>query len=128
MEPLVWYEVGNQLSARIIQAARDVFDCLGPSCSDKEYRKAMVNLLERQNLDVQQRFPVDVWQANELAQLYFLDLWVEWQVIVNIQASRRPISSIEREDMIEHLEAAGAPLGVLLNFGRHGLEYERVFL
>ena len=86
-----------------------------------------MNDLRRQNLEVQRLFPVDVWQSGELAELYYLDLFIEWQVIVNIKVSHKPFTELEREEMGETLDAAGASLGMLLNFGRCGLEYERIF-
>jgi GxxExxY protein len=128
MNPLAWYEVGNQLTTRILRSARSVYQCLGPGCCENDYRKGLINDLQRQNLEIQRLFPVDVWQSGELAELYFLDLFVEWQVIVKIFVSHKSFTEHEREEMCATLEASGAELGMLLNFGgRGGLEYERVF-
>jgi GxxExxY protein len=128
MNPLAWYEVGNQLTTRILRAARSVYQCLGPGYCEEDYRKGLINDLQRQNLEVQRLFPVDVWQSGELAELYFLDLFIEWQVIVKIIVSHKPFTDLVREEMCAHLEAAGADLGMLLNFGgRGGIDYERIF-
>lgn len=127
MGSLAPYDLGNQLSARILSAARSVHQYLGPGYPEETYRKAIVNELRRQHLEVQRLFPVDVWQSAELAELYFLDLFVEWQVIVEIKATRGPLIDEIYENMMAYLDAAEAPLGLLLNFGRRRLEYERIF-
>ena len=127
MRPLMRYETGNFVASTIIRAARSVHSCLGPGYPEEAYRKAITNELQRKNLEVQHLFPVDVWQAGELAQLYFLDLYVGWEVIVEIKATRRPFSDREIMQMNNYLDAAGAHLGLLLNFGKRDLEFEPIF-
>ncbi len=127
LKPLAWYEVGNYLSLRIIRAAQEVFNCLGPGYPEEDYRRGVINRLELDRLDVQRRFPVDVWQSGELAELFFLDLYVEMQVVVQVLASGDPIDALSRRTALLQLEASGAPLGILLNFGRSRMEYERIF-
>lgn len=126
MGNLARYDIGNNLSARIISAAQAVYECLGPGYPVEDYRRAIENELRRRRMRVQSRFPVDVWQAHELAALYFLDLFVEWQIVVEVKASRRPFEAPERDLMAAYLDAANAPMGLLINFGRRGMEYERV--
>lgn len=127
MDPLARYDIGNQLSTRILAAARLVFDLLGPGCAQERYRQAVAGELRNQKLDVQALFPVDVWQNDELAALYYLDLFVEWQVVVEVRSSHRPLREPERSLLLEYLSAARAPMGILLNFGLSRLECERVF-
>ena len=128
MKPLMRYETGHFLASQVIRAARSVHECLGPGYEADYYRRAITNELQRRKLEVQRLFPVDVWQGGELAELFFLDLFVEWQVIVEIKASRRPFSDSERDQVIDYLEAAGAPVGLLFNFGRGDLVFEPFFL
>src|SRR5512146_1231747 len=125
MGPLAAYDLGNQRSARIISAARGAHQIIGPCQTGAFYRQAILNELQQQKLDVQNLFPVDVWQSGELAELFFPDLFVEWQVIVNIKVHRQAISIEELDDLHACLSAADAPMGVLLNFGKTRLEYER---
>lgn len=126
MNSLTWYELSNQLTGRIIQAARSVHHWMGPQHLLADYRSAVANELYRQRLDVQQHFPVDIWQSGELVNLFFLDLFVECQVIVTIKTTRRPLTDEDREDMADCLQACNLPMGILINFGRRGLEYERI--
>jgi GxxExxY protein len=127
MKPITRYELGNFLSLRIIDAAQEVHRHIGPGYPIERYRRAIGTELRRQLLEVQDRFPVDIWQSRELAALYFLDMFVEWQVIVAVRTDRRAFLSEEREQMAACLEATGASLGILFNFGRPRLEFERVF-
>ena len=127
MKPLARYELDNFLSTRIIDAAKRVHQSIGPGFSEAYYRRAIASELRRQRLDVQNDFPVDVWQSNELAELYFLELFVEMKVIVSVRSSRQAFIKYEREQMIDQLEAASAQMGMIFNFGWYGLEYERIF-
>ena len=127
MNHLIRYVDANYLTLRIINAARAVHTILGPGFSEEKYRKAISNELQRMNLDVQQLFPVDVWQSGELADLLFLDLFIEWHVVVEVIASQKPIENRLRLEMSSSLEPAGADLGLLINFGRQRLEVEPVF-
>lgn len=127
MNHLVRYVDANYLTLRIINAARAVYNILGPGFAEEKYRKAISNELKRIDLDVQQLFPVDVWQSGELVELLFLDLFIEWHVIVEVIASQKPIDNRQRFEMNNSLEPAGADLGLLINFGRQKLEIEPVF-
>ena len=118
------YPAGGSLSGQILEAARYVHRCLGPDHSENYYRRAMTNVLSRQNLLVESLFPVDVWQNQELANLYFLDLFVEYQVIVNVRSLWRPFTLAELDEMAEQVYASSSSAGLLVNFGRRRLEYE----
>jgi iron complex transport system substrate-binding protein len=128
MRQLARYDLGNHLSTRIVDAARIALDCLGPGLLEKAYRHSVAKTLRRQSLDVQELFPVDAWQSGELARLYFLDLLIDWQVVVDVRVLQQPIPPDYRDEMRLALEVTGAPLGLLLNFGRDRLEFERIFL
>ena len=126
MGSLAWYDLDNQLSSRIILAAQTVYRVLGPGCSEQQYRKAITLELRRHQLDVQSRFPVDVWQANELVDLYFLDLFVEMQAVGEIRSRKHRFLHSELEDLVERLDTSGAKMGLIFNFGLRALEYQRV--
>ena len=59
--------------------------------------------------------------------LFYLDLWVNDQVVVEIKAFSHTLTNDERAQVINYLKATKAPVGLLFNFGRRKLEYQRIF-
>ncbi len=59
--------------------------------------------------------------------MFYLDLFVESQVVVEIKALSHLLTNDERAQVINYLKATGSPVGLLFNFGRRALEYKRIF-
>ncbi len=71
--------------------------------------------------------PVEVRHAGAAVALFYLDLFVEQQVIVEVKAFSHQLTNDERAQVINYLKATGASVGLLFNFGRRRLEYQRIF-
>jgi len=63
----------------------------------------------------------------EQVAIFYLDLFAEQQVIVEVKAVSHQLTNDELAQVINYLKATGAPVGLLFNFGRRRLEYRRVF-
>ena len=48
-------------------------------------------------------------------------------MVVEIKAFSHQLTNDERAQVINYLKAAGAPVGLLFNFGRRSLEFQRIF-
>lgn len=59
--------------------------------------------------------------------IFYLDLSVADQVIIEVKAFSHQLTNDELAQVINYLKATGAPVGLLFNFGRRRLEYRRVF-
>jgi GxxExxY protein len=59
--------------------------------------------------------------------LFYLDLYIEDQVVVEVKALSHQLTNDELAQVINYLKATRAPVGLLFNFGRRKLEYKRVF-
>jgi GxxExxY protein len=59
--------------------------------------------------------------------LFYLDLFVEDQVVVEIKALSHQLTNDERAQVINYIKATEAQVGLLFNFGRRKLEYKRIF-
>lgn len=119
--------IGNNLTNNIIRAAHIVHRRVGPGYHEAVYLREMAWELERRSYGVYSRFPVDVWQGSSLQSLFFVDMFVEGQIIVEIEATSQPLADCDRGQVSGYLQATGAPTGLLLNFGRRHLEYMRVY-
>ena len=104
-----------------------VHNQLGPGLKEEVYEKATEVELNRLGMAVQRQFPVRVEYENQEVGLFYLDLWVGGQVVVEIKALSHQLTKDEIAQVINYLKAANAPVGLLFNFGRRRLEYRRVF-
>jgi GxxExxY protein len=127
MTPLVDDATGNQLTYRIIGAAMTVHNNIGPGYKEEVYEKALEMEISLQGMEVVRQYPVSVEYRGEQAALFYLDLFVEGQVVVEVKAFSHQLTNDEKAQVINYLKVTGAPVGLLFNFSRRALEYHRLF-
>ena len=127
MSPLVQDATGNNLTYRIIGAAMAVHNKLGHGYKEEVYEKALMAELQERDIEVQFEVPVEVYYNDAPVALFFLDLLVEDQVVVETKAFAHQLTNDERAQVINYLKATGKPVGLLFNFGRRRLETMRIF-
>lgn len=125
--PLVEDVTGNDLTYRIIGAAMAVHNALGPGYKEEVYERALLAELQQRSIGARSQCPVEVWHQDSPVALFYLDLFVESQVVVEIKAFSHQLTNDELAQVINYLKATSAPIGLLFNFGRRKLEYRRVF-
>ncbi|HEY3473471.1 MAG TPA: GxxExxY protein [Anaerolineales bacterium] len=59
--------------------------------------------------------------------IFYLDLFAEDQVVIEIKALGHQLTNDELAQVINYLKVTAAPVGLLFNFGRRRLEYRRVY-
>lgn len=124
---LVVDATGNDLTYRIIGAAMTVHNQLGYGYKEEVYEQALEVELARAGVIVQRQYPVSVHYEGEQVAVFYLDLLVENQVVVELKAFSHQITNDELAQMINYLKASDLPVGLLFNFGRRRLEYRRIF-
>jgi GxxExxY protein len=127
MTPLVDDATGNDLTYRIIGAAMAVHNELGPGYKEEVYERTLAVELEKRKIMARRQHPLDVYYEGQQVALFYLDLFVEDQVVVEIKAFSHQLTDDERAQVINYLKASEAPVGLLFNFGRRRLEYHRIF-
>ena len=127
MTPLVEDATGNNLTYRIIGAAMAVHNQIGQGYKEEVYEKALAVEVSQHGMTVVRQHPVSVAYGGEQVALFYLDLFVEGQVVVEVKAFSHQLTNDERSQVINYLKATGAPVGLLFNFGRRALEYKRIF-
>lgn len=127
MSPLVVDATGNDLTYRVIGAAMTVHNQIGAGYKEEVYENALEVELNRLGIAVQRQVPVPVEYQGEQVALFYLDLFVESQIVVEVKALSHQLTNDERAQVINYLKATGAPVGLLFNFGRRKLEYKRIF-
>ncbi len=127
MPKLVQDSTGNDLTYRIIGAAMAVHNRIGPGFKEEVYEKGLSVELNHQNIANDRQYPISVDYEGEQIGLFYLDLLVEGQVVVEVKALSHQLTNDERAQVINYLKATGAKVGLLFNFGRRVLEYKRIF-
>jgi GxxExxY protein len=127
MSPLANDATGNDLTYRIIGAAMVVHNTLGPGYKEEVYERALAVELEQRGITANRQHPLEVFYAEQPVAMFYLDFFVEEQVVVEIKAFSHQLTNDERAQVINYLKASGAPVGLLFNFGRRKLEYRCIF-
>jgi GxxExxY protein len=127
LNKLVVDSTGNELTYRIIGAAMAVHNQLGPGFKEEVYEKAMEVELKQREIPVNRQYPVTVEHLEQAVGIFYLDLWIGDQVVVEIKAMSHQLTNDEIAQVLNYLKATKASVGLLFNFGRRRLEYKRIF-
>jgi GxxExxY protein len=125
--PLVTDATGNDLTYKIIGLAMAVHNEIGYGFKEEVYEKAMEVKLNHAGIEPNRQYEVHVDFEGEHVATFYLDLFANQQVVVEIKALSHQLTNDELAQVINYLKATGAPVGLLFNFGRRRLEYRRVF-
>ena len=117
---------GSQTHA-IIGAAFEVLNALGHGLHEKPYENALVVELGMRGIahEQQRSFPI-VYKGTQVAE-FVPDLLVGSTVVVDTKVVDR-ITDHERGQMLNYLRITGLRVGLILNFQKPKLEWERVVL
>jgi GxxExxY protein len=126
MSPLIDHPT-KELTYSIIGAAMAVHNAIGLGYKEEVYEKALAVELATRGIPAISQFPVTVTHNDEVVALFYLDLFVSDTVVVEVKALSHLLTNDERAQVINYLKAVQASIGLLLNFGRRKLEYQRIF-
>lgn len=125
--PLVTDATGNKLTYKLIGLAMEVHNEIGYGFKEEVYENAFEVRLNHAGITPNRQYEVHVDYEGENVATFYLDLFPEQQVVVEIKAFSHQLTNDELAQVINYLKATGAPVGLLFNFGRRRLEYRRVF-
>jgi GxxExxY protein len=111
---------------KIIGAAMDVHNKLGPGLKEIAYHTALSAAMRDRGLSYEDEKPLEVQLSGERVGLLYIDHFVEDAVLVEEKAFPHLLTNEELAQVLTYLAVTGAPLGLLINFGRKRLEYKRV--
>lgn len=115
------------LTYKVNGLAMQTHNELKPGHREKIYQTRLANLCREAGLEVEVEKRVEVWAGDTLVGYMFLDLWVENQLVVECKAFSHSLSKDEINQTISYLVATGTGVGLLYNFGRSRLQYQRIF-
>ena len=104
------------LTHKVIGCAYKVHNTLGPGFLEKVYENALKFELQNTGIHVLQQHKLPVYYEGCQVGLYFPDLWVEEQLIIEIKAGVTLAQEHELK-VVHYLTATGIDHGLLINFG-----------
>lgn len=111
----------------IVSCALEISNGLGHGFLEKNYENALaVEFAHRQIPFLQQvRYPVS-WRNVKVGE-FIPDLLAYEQIVIETKTIDR-ITDLERGQVLNYLRITGLPVGIILNFKRPKLEWERIAL
>lgn len=117
----------KDLSYKIVGLAMQVHNKLGFGFSEKVYENSTMILFRREGIQAKQQTPITVYFEGEVVGDYYADILVEDKIILELKSAEE-IADAHRSQVLNYLKATGLQLAIILNFGKEGLEYERLVL
>ena len=106
----------DNLTHRVIGSAYKVHNTLGFGFLEKVYENALKYELKKHGIYVQQQARIPVWYDGQQVGVYYPDLWIEAQLIIEIKAAVALAPEHEMQ-LVHYLAATGIDHGLLINFG-----------
>jgi GxxExxY protein len=100
---------------------------LGPGFLESVYEKALVEELLSKGLKVETQKSINLTYKDKRIGLHRLDLVVEGKVVVELKTVER-FSIHHKAQLTSYLKASGYKLGILVNFSKSKVEYQRVLI
>jgi GxxExxY protein len=116
----------EELTHKIIGCAYNVFNQLGFGFLESIYQKAMIIELSKNGLNYEAEKPLKVYYDNQVVGDYFIDLYVEETVIVELK-SVESITKQHEVQLVNYLSGTKKDIGLLINFGLSGVEVKRKY-
>jgi len=112
---------------QIVGCAIDVLNTLGHGLLEKPYENALVVEFGLRNIRFQQQPRFEVIYKSVKVGEYIPDLIVFDQIVVDTKTIEK-ITDVERGQILNYLKITGMKVGVILNFKRAKLKWERIVL
>lgn len=117
--------VEKELSYKIVGIAYKVRDELGYGFLEKVYENALAISLRESGLNAVQQAPLNVLFHGQIVGVFYPDILVEKRIILEIKSCERIIKE-HKAQILNYLKTTGLKLGIILNFGKQGVEVERL--
>ena len=106
----------NSLTHAVIGCAYKVHNVLGPGFLEKIYENALQIELEKLNIEATQQHELQVLYEGHTVGVYYPDLWIDGQLIIEIKAVYNLARQHEAQ-LVHYLTATQVDNGLLINFG-----------
>jgi GxxExxY protein len=115
------------LSYAIVGAFFNVHKALGPGFLESIYEMALVEELTERHLKVETQKLINLYYKKKKIGIHKLDIVVEDKVVIELKAVER-FCLHHKAQLRSYLKAGGYKLGILVNFSKNKVEYERILI
>ena len=106
----------NQLTSKIIGAAIEVHNILGPGLLESAYEECLSHELSIQGVSFEKQKPLSVdYKGKKLDCGYRLDMVVENAVVLELKSCEK-IEPIHKAQLLTYLKLSELNIGLILNF------------
>ena len=105
----------NDLTHKVIGCAYKVHNTLGPGFLERVYENALKFELDKLGIEARQQIKLPVLYEGCPVGVYYPDLWIDKQLIMEIKAVQSLLPEHEIK-LIHYLAATGVDDGLLINF------------
>ena len=116
--------IHKELTGEIIDSACTVHNTLGCGLLEKVYENSLAWEFELRGKKVTSQKEYKVVYKKKEVGVYYADLIVEDKVVVEVK-SVDEISDTHRAQLLNYLRISGLRVGLLINFAKPKLKYER---
>ena len=115
----------NQLCDAIRQTSYDIHVYHAHGHLEKVYENALTHRLRKQGLEVEQQYPIKVYDEDgtEIGD-YVADLVVARQVVIELKTAKT-IAAEHEAQILGYLKSSRIPHGLLINFGSYKFEIRK---
>lgn len=92
---------------------------------EKVYENALIYELRLRGIKITQQKDTTVYYKSKAVGIYTADLIVENKVIIELKVAQE-ITKIHQAQLLNYLKATGCEVGLILNFAKPKLEYEKM--
>lgn len=117
----------RDLSYQIMAAVFEVHKVLGPGFLESIYEKALIKELESRGIKVETQKVIDLMYKDRKIGIHRLDLVVDSKVVIELKTVER-FSVHHKAQLTSYLKTSGYKLGILVNFSKSKVEYQRVLI
>jgi len=119
--------VYKELSYEVVGLAMEVHRKLGFGFLEKVYENALMILFDKHEIPAQQQVPLRVYFEGKAVGDYLADILVDSKIILELKSVDKIVDA-HRAQVLNYLRATRLKLGMILNFSKKSLEYERLVL
>jgi GxxExxY protein len=116
----------EDITHKIIGSAYQVFNQLGFGFLESVYKNAMIIELTKSKLRFEAEKPLKVYYNKQVVGDFFIDLFVEDAVIVELKSVQN-LAKEHEVQLVNYLNALKMDTGLLINFGPSGVEVKRKY-
>ena len=117
--------IHESITSKILEASFEISAELGIGFLESVYRNALVIALLDKGLSVECEVPMQVKYRDHIIGVFYADLVVNKVVLVELKAVGGLLPE-HKAQVINYLKASGMEIGLLINFGRSRIEYNRL--